>query len=241
MRPEQQKGNSLPCLLPQETGAPEHVKSLDDCRWLLIGSSVLQPWITGSDAGQASSAESLLFGCCLAGQMSCSVCLNFDHRQPYHCCFYKGLAGALSSCPEHKAVKISGCHTVPRARWPLWAGARFPLVAEALCDHSSLPPNQSFYPLWGTSLLFRRWSVPLALLCWPPSNFWLKVKIPWDSLPCAPSAWRSSVSLFQLLKTAAVEIHSCIKHRTVIQTEKEAGVKWGIIMKMVWFGELVMN
>lgn len=160
----------FPARCTQEAGAPKHVKALDDSRALLIGYSCL-PGSFRCRSGQQQ--------CSLAWEMSCSVCLDFEHRQLCHCCFCKGTAGAVSQCPQHKAGRISGSHTSPDpgGRCELVPGSLWWLrhrVTTALPE-PSLPPNPpehtlSFYPPWGTSLLFRKWSVLSALLCWPPSN-----------------------------------------------------------------------
>lgn len=103
-----------------------------------------------------AAVKSLLLGCCLAWEMSCSVCLNFEHRQPYHCYFYEGIASAVSLLSaaqgsedqrvSHVSPEAGGCcELVPDSLW--WLRR----CVTAALQESSLPPNLaehtlSFYP-----------------------------------------------------------------------------------------------
>lgn len=150
----------FPAHCTQKAGAPKHVKSLNDSRWLLIGYSVFHPRITGSDGGQASSSKVstvwLLSG--LGDELlgvpefwtQATVSLLFLEG---HCRCCK-----LMSVPQGSEDQwVSHTHTRPQIPGPLSTGARFPLVAEALRDHSpartSLPPDLAEHTHWDLASL----------------------------------------------------------------------------------------
>lgn len=182
-----------------------------------------------------AALKSLWFGCCLAWEMSCRVWLNFEHRQPCHCYFSKGVAGVevdVHSTGQWKSaglthVPSSGgcCELVPGSLW--WLRH---CVTTAL-QELSLPPNlpehtPSFYPLWGTSFLFRSTFV-----------FFMLVTIKFlalseDSLWCVAVCTISLETLSflvhraeELLKTASVEIHSCINQTQDCNTNWERSLE----------------
>lgn len=162
------------------------------------------------------AVKSLLPGCCLACEMNWSVCLNFEPKQLYHCCFYiadckyyKLNVGIMRKWKYQRVLykstdNYSECELSSGSLWWLSEGCDCRPWKRRLLPLNLSERTLSFYPLWGTSVIFRRWSVLLVLLCWPPSNFWALN----DVLLYVSSAWRYSISL--LHRTKELTVADCI-------------------------------
>lgn len=194
------------------------------------------------------------------------VCLNFESRELYHCCFYtadfkyhKLNVGVIriwkyQPISHMSAGNSSWCELSLGSLWWLSEVCDCRPWKRRLLSLKRAEDTRSFHGFWRTSVIFRRWSVLLVLLSWSPSNF------------RALNLWSFACVNLEILNFFASEnekpycYRPCLlrftpllKHRIVIQDGKEAqskvrslvisyaAVTEGILMKIMWFEELVMN
>lgn len=156
---------------------------------------------------------------------------------------------------RRRTVADGSCPQVPSGGWEKWVTSGS--GRDVWCLWTCLNIHWVF--ILSEKLLFRGWSVLSALLYWPPSYLWAFSE---NSLRCV-AICIVSLDILRIFASQSERSYCCrlpllrfvpvSKHGIVMQTGKEAWSKVrslvisyaalpeGILMKMVWFRQLVMS